>query len=392
MISDNNLTVPSEEDIFECIKVWIKISPLNRRDYLFELIEHVRLPLFSRKYFDDTQLARLKGDSKFKQLISETLEYFNSNANAKILSKNPKTKPRGPPKLIVTVVERRDKEEISIEIFDFQEHQWIHKPGPKFIENSAASVIIGQLAYILGGYKDSCELNTLEIYDIYSGEWYFGSPMIKTRSVHSVTAFDNYILAIGGADDGSCEIYDSHADTWHQISIISDRNFTNSCVVKGLVYIIGGYCPRTNETLSGVDTYNPLTGEWKAVAPMTMRRSEPGVGVLNDIIYVVGGRMDNNTGPSLKTAERYDPLTNKWTEIRPMLVHRQRPAVINFNGMLYVFGGDSSRKNHYSKISTMEFYSPRSNTWTLLSYSIDAPYRVLSATLVDKMITEKMEQ
>ncbi|XP_022162185.1 kelch-like protein 2, partial [Myzus persicae] len=45
LISCNNLEVPSEEKVFECVIKWVTHDLDQRRDFLAELMEHVRLPL-----------------------------------------------------------------------------------------------------------------------------------------------------------------------------------------------------------------------------------------------------------------------------------------------------------------------------------------------------------
>jgi kelch-like protein 2/3 len=35
--------------------------------------------------------------------------------------------------------------------------------------------------------------------------------------------------------------------------------------------------------------YDPLVGEWRMIAAMSTRRSSVGVGVLNGLLYAVGG-------------------------------------------------------------------------------------------------------
>lgn len=51
-----------------------------------------------------------------------------------------------------------------------------------------------------------------------------------------------------------------------------------------------------------MEKFDPQTGEWKMVAPMSKRRCGVGVAVLNDLLYAVGG----HDGQSyLNSIERY---------------------------------------------------------------------------------------
>ena len=69
---------------------------------------------------------------------------------------------------------------------------------------------------------------------------------------------------------------------------------------------MGGWC--SGDAIASVERYDPQTGEWKLVAPMSKRRCGVGVAVLSDLLYAVGG----HDGQSyLNSIERYDPQTNQ---------------------------------------------------------------------------------
>src|SRR5881396_1113150 len=98
-------------------------------------------------------------------------------------------------------------------------------------------------------------------------------------------------------------------------------------------------------------------GTWTTRAPMPTARSWAGAGVINDILYVVGGSYNGN---GLSTVEAYDWTSNTWTAKAPMPTPRQELAVGVVNGILYAIGGSYSRQ----VLSTVEAYDPVSNTWT----------------------------
>ena len=96
-------------------------------------------------------------------------------------------------------------------------------------------------------------------------------------------------------------------------------------------------------------------GFWTAKAPMPTARGNLAVGVVNGILYAVGGTIGN--GLPLNTVEAYDPATNTWTARAPMHVARSDFGVGVVNGILYAVGGDSWN-------GTVEAYDPRTDTWT----------------------------
>lgn len=91
-----------------------------------------------------------------------------------------------------------------------------------------------------------------------------------------------------------------------------------------------------------MERYNSETDTWSQVAEMTARRSGAGVGVLNNILYAVGG----HDGPLVrKSVEAYDPETNKWHSVADMSFCRRNAGVVAHAGMLYVIGGDDGTSN-----------------------------------------------
>ena len=73
-------------------------------------------------------------------------------------------------------------------------------------------------------------------------------------------------------------------------------------IVLGLIYIVGGMSELGVE-LRTVESYNPITKEWRQLARMATPRAYVGVAVLDDYIYAVGGW--NETRRALRTVERY---------------------------------------------------------------------------------------
>jgi len=61
--------------------------------------------------------------------------------------------------------------------------------------------------------------------------------------------------------------------------------------------------------------------------------------VLKNVLYVVGGR-ELSTGKYLKQVLKYDPDTSRWRECAHMKKARARHTACALNGKLYVMGKD----------------------------------------------------
>lgn len=135
------------------------------------------------------------------------------------------------------------------------------------------------------------------------------------------------------------------------------RYYAAGAVLRGMLYHIGGTTdPEDHIGATGsVDAYDPEMGIWFSRAPVPSPRQRAGAGVVDDILYVVGG--DSGDGP-LSTVQAYDPTTDTWADRAPMHVARNNPGVGVVDGILYVIGGTDVG-------GSVEAYDPRTDSWTL---------------------------
>ena len=110
-------------------------------------------------------------------------------------------------------------------------------------------------------------------------------------------------------------------------------------------------------------------------------RSEPGIGVLKDKIYVVGGTVyqEDGDGEHKTCVEVYDPSKNQWSSAASMNMVRVDPALLGANGKLYALGSvDSDEISHNS----WEWYDPAEDKWTLMEHNLDGQVTHRSACIM----------
>ena len=78
-------------------------------------------------------------------------------------------------------------------------------------------------------------------------------------------------------------------------------------------------------------------GNWTTKAPIPTARYGLAAGVIDSVLYAVGGA-NRLVGP-LSTLEAYDLKTNSWTERASMSTRRVNAAAAVLDGVLYVAGG-----------------------------------------------------
>jgi len=108
---------------------------------------------------------------------------------------------------------------------------------------------------------------------------------------------------------------------------------------------------------AGIQKSPQSLGSWTTKAPMPTARDGLAAGVINGILYAVGGdnRFEYNTN------EAYDPATDTWTTKAPMPTGLDDPASGVLRGRLYALGGF----NDNGFANTVEAYDPATNSWTM---------------------------
>lgn len=178
--------------------------------------------------------------------------------------------------------------------------------------------------------------------------------------------------------------YDPKADSWKALAAMpTKRGSPNAVVHKGKIYVIGGagvhpgskaveiHPARPHRALSVNEVYDPAANTWQARSPMPTARNHAAAGMVNDKIYVIGGRLGaafitraSNTG----IVEEYDPATDQWGSLKaPMITPRSAVAWDTYQGRIYVAGGEERSDGPWQRtFRAVEAFDPRNNVWTSL--------------------------
>ncbi|CAH8586379.1 unnamed protein product [Schistosoma turkestanicum] len=193
--------------------------------------------------------------------------------------------------------------------------------------------------------------------------------LIKHRhiSVNKRTAGSIEILYSAGGylrySLSAFECYNPVTAKWKRLpDIPSPRSGLSACSVRGCVYLVGG---RNNNEQGNIDAphmdcYDPRKNCWTTCAPMSVPRNRVAVGVVDDMIYAVGG--STNTMHH-KSSEKYDPDMDQWTPIASMHSRRIGLGVAVLNRLLYAVGGFDGEK----RLNTVERYNPETDNWEELA-------------------------
>ncbi|XP_027562727.1 kelch-like ECH-associated protein 1, partial [Neopelma chrysocephalum] len=116
--------------------------------------------------------------------------------------------------------------------------------------------------------------------------------------------------------------------------------------VRQLIYAAGGYL---RQSLSCLEAFDPLGGSWVRLAALQSPRSGLGGCAVGGLFYAVGGRNNSPEGNTDSAAvDCYNPMTDRWSPCAPMSVPRNRIGVGVIDGMIYAVGGSHGCTHHCS--------------------------------------------
>ena len=178
--------------------------------------------------------------------------------------------------------------------------------------------------------------------------------------------------------------YDPAQDSWKPLAPLPTRRGSANAVVHGgKIYVIGGaglhpgsketavHPARPHRSLGSNEVYDPASNKWETRQAMPTARNHAAAGVVNDKIYIIGGRIGaafitraSNTG----IVEEYDPVTDQWGALKAsMLNPRSAAAWGTYKGKIYVAGGEERSSGPWQRtFRAVEAYDPRSNSWSIL--------------------------
>ena len=178
-------------------------------------------------------------------------------------------------------------------------------------------------------------------------------------------AIKDKIYVIGanewGGDGYAIDVYDSSADKWTTKKPMPFyRYYFGVGVVNNMIYLIGGHSsvpmdPENETELYYYDSehvleYNPINESWTKKAKMPIVRANPGIAVIDNKIYAIGGDQGNET-------QVYDPSTDTWATKTPMIRKNSRFGIGVLEKKIHVIGGDFGAHDSH------DVYDPTTDSW-----------------------------
>jgi len=240
-----------------------------------------------------------------------------------------------------------------------QSEGWVKKTTLPTPRGALSACVIGQKIYTIGGTTASSwtDLAANEVYDL--NPWAVKLPMPTPRGWLSSAVVNDTIYAIGGGFPTATkkvEAYNPVTNTWTaKADLHSERRAAQAGVVDGIIYNIGG-----NQSSQECEAYDPVTNTWSSKKPRPESGGDLAVTVYNGLVYTFGG---GYFGTAQKNVYAYDPHTDSWEKKADMPTARLAFQTYLVDSMIYAIGGTQTQTG---ALKTVEEYNPVSNTWKTL--------------------------
>ncbi|XP_019938603.2 kelch-like protein 11 [Paralichthys olivaceus] len=286
-LSDSEITVDSEQELFEAIVKWVQQNPEEREKHFEELFGLLRLSQIAPTVL--MQVVRkeplVENSASCQKLVSDTLEvhavHFESLKSA-------------------------DLELCASHMTATQ---------PRFGQNMDVIMVVGGVSEG-GEYLSECVG-----YFVAEDRWVNLPHIHNHLDGHAIAVTDSHVYVAGSMEPGFAKVverYDPCLNSWEQVSSLSSRkhSFGLTCV-KEVLCGIGGH-GNFSPGFKDVTVYEPEQDEWRNIDPAPkILRDVKTVSVEDRYVYVMARTpvdLDFEDGLSTVTT-CYDTESYKWQDV-----------------------------------------------------------------------------
>jgi N-acetylneuraminic acid mutarotase len=212
------------------------------------------------------------------------------------------------------------------EVYDTETDTWETMTAMPTARHGMDANVVGGMIYVISGGQRfdiypyySCSGKN-EVYDPKKDTWTEKAsiPTGRIRAASAVVDDRIYILGgqaglfVGGWYDFN-QVYDTKNDSWTTAAPVpvgfdaASAAATTGVFAPKRIYVFGGFTEASYTPQNLTQVYNPESDSWSSGVPMLTPHASFDVAVVNDELYVISGSQANMKPPSVEN-EKYTPV------------------------------------------------------------------------------------
>ncbi|XP_078353488.1 kelch-like protein 24 [Oculina patagonica] len=346
-ISNDEISVAFEEDVFQIILKWVEQNKSARKATFEELFRHVRLVFLSRDYLLNVVTNELVRENfGCFRLTSDAIKLTTFASEDDDLLQSPR---KGLETRAIVVCGGK---------YTFcylpEKDEWKRLPDGLSVKNQKTQMVkFRDQLYTFPQYSKA------ERYDPVFNGW----STLDLYTSSAVTVVKGEIYAIGvdiSAKKTTIKRYNTSSCSWQTVLSSHEGCRQDSCVVAAgnHLYVVGGKPPQTQEHVKKAERFDTVENKWEEIADMQRERGGAFGVATQGKIFVAGGRDRENRMSDI--CEMHNISTNGWQSIASLNVSRVCGSIVCLKGTLYVLGGTYYIQSDLS----VECYNPTEDKWT----------------------------
>ena len=396
-ISQDEIIVSKEEEVYEAVIRWVKHDMVSRESFFPELLKCVHI--FSMSKFSLREIVAneelvLKNQECMSTVLKGMSSFlFSDDAGFRLLERPRLCLKTHEPVVVFTGghVIPCQMYPPSRKTFGFlpATKQWVELPKMTVGRSRHAAAVCNGHLFVVGGQ----ECAALSYYNPFHNKWCTKKDkMIPVRMGATLTTHKEEMYMIGGKKDSgiilhSVSKYSFQLNRWTDLSPMQFPRAAHCAVgLDGLIYIIAGQ--DNSVCLKCMECYDPSNDEWSQAPAMTNERKFAAAAATSgDKIIVVGGYADMECENLVESCEIFIKSTNEWNIVAGPIVPRAACGIVSIKDFVYLFGGEDGE----TEIGSVECYSFQGGTWHLIG-NMPKPLTCLQASLLQLPMEYLREQ
>ena len=327
-ISNDEISVEFEADIFRIVLKWVEQNKSERMATFEELFRHVRLGFLSRDYLLDVVTNEVvRENSGCLKLVSDAIKLTTFATEDDDLPQSPR---KGLETRTIVVCGER---------YTFcylpEKDEWKRLADGLSENRNCRTQMMN--------YRDQLytfHFGKAERYDPVFNGWSTLDFSSSRSAVVTVVKGQLYAIEVTSTEKSTIQRYSVERCSWQTVLSSDEGCREGSCVVAAgnHLYVLGGKPPKTQEYVAKAERFDTVEKKWEKIADMQQGRGNASSVATQGKIFVAAGIQKMWQTP-LTTCEMYNVSTNEWQSIGSLNIGRMYGSMVCLKGTLYVLGG-----------------------------------------------------